>query len=77
MSSHKLSAPIPRNQCSWNERTPASQKKKNTKIERKVLERINEERGCCEGQGEECNQQKGGYVKLTARTAGSKNGGKK
>jgi len=50
---------------------------KNTKIELKVLERINEERGCCEGQSEECNQQKGCYIKLTARTTGPKNGGKK
>jgi hypothetical protein len=43
----------------------------------KVLERIDEERGCFEDQSEEYNQQKGGYIKLTARTAGPKNGGKK
>jgi hypothetical protein len=35
------------------------------------------ERGCCEGQNEECNQQNGGYIKLTGRTAGPKNEGRK
>ena len=43
---------------------------KDTKMELKILEGIDEERGCCECQSEECNQQKGGYIKLSARTAG-------
>jgi hypothetical protein len=50
---------------------------KNIKTELKVLERKDKERGCCEGQSEECIQQKGGYTKLTARTAGPKKGSKK